>query len=204
MASTYNELLTKSPQYGNLNSAYNSFNGVSYHIDELTRALANSSGKIIEETKEGFNGVGVALNTLMEGIKQIQQTMLANASRMDKVLRDWRRKAAYNEIIETTTSSPTYESIVLETVQFTQSASSPYDPNEKVNVDGYRCSVTVTVSKATSANIGSDGYIEVHFKKEITTYSCDSDHQASASEIISEGSGSTEIIENGGVYHPGF
>lgn len=188
----YSDILTSSTQYANLESAHNAFNSVSYHIDELARALNESSGQIIEETKEGFNGVGIKLKEYMDKIDDIKQALLANAERMDGVLDDWKRMAAAGEILEVIDSGPT-------------KISERYkDVNPKYSTVLYVYSATRTVIKADTVSIGADGYIEVHTIKETTTYQYETSGGPNVDEIVSGGSVISSDKVPGDVYHFGF
>ena len=121
-------------------------------------------------------------------------TLKSNAEWMDGILNKWKGEAASGKILDRINSAPTYtRNSILKEVDGATAADGEKDVEY---VTMYKCSVTSTVVKATSACIGSDGYIEVHTKNLVTVYEYETDHEASISEILTNGSpqGTTEYI----------
>ena len=122
---------------------------------------SNVSGNVIDEFKDRIDALDKKVDIYISRIKAIIEKLQENAKKGDSVLSSWKEKASSELVLNKNETGP---SIV-------------GTRNKTVHGNFYTVSVirvVRTTVKVSSANIGSNGYIEVHTKTNKETYEYES------------------------------
>lgn len=188
---TYAAYLENQDQYINLKKALEYFEIVDSHLQVFLASLNESSGDDVTYTFETFGDVKEVTSKNIAEIPHIISTLEGNAARGDVVLSRWKAKANRKYAYKTVDSEVSQTGTSERTIN-----------NSQVTVYSFTGTRKRTI--VVSAGIGSDGYIEVHTKNEIITYTYTSQQSTiSFSQLASNGTPST-TEEEGPTLHVDF
>ena len=187
----YLDRLEKSTDYTNLNDAKTNLETIKSNFEKFISTINRDvSGNVVDnEYKTKFNTFKINLGVYVNKLQKIIDKLKSNAGDGDSVLLRWEQEAAANKELASTTSGVSSDTV-------------KHRGNKGHISYVTKNSVSKVVRKVESANIGNNGYIEVHTKIETSVYQTTSLSSQSVSDVLNNGEVvSTSVVEGQTMYY---